>query len=187
MGSAQCSSARETVYGGEAPQSVHQAADASMENLSFWQHYFHSVTASTRRQHGDHLVILLLKTLLAVSNVQPVLVILLTVRLYVPRPPVVLNLAMPVELVVAVCVTVAPPGLAHIAETTAPETVVPLASLTTTVPVTLTFFPCSAADKLIEVLHNKVLPAGLTIMVTVSLRLTLLLSQTVNVAGYVPA
>ena len=112
---------------------------------------------------------------------------LVTVSVYVPRLPLVLKFAPPVELVVAVCVTVVPPGLVQMTVTTAPDTAAPLPSLTTTFPVTPTFFPCSAADKLIAVLRIAVALAGFTMMVTEALALALLLSVTVSVAVKVPA
>lgn len=68
---------------------------------------------------------LLLNTLLAGSNVIPDLVILVTVRVYVPRPLLVVNRATPELLVVAVLFCFVPLGRVQVAYTVAPETVAP--------------------------------------------------------------
>ena len=107
---------------------------------------------------------------------------LVTVSVYVPRPPLVLNLAMPAELVVALCTSVPPPGMAHVAETTAPDTTAAPSVLTATLPVTLTFLRVCVADKLIAVLRSTVLLAALTTIVVAVLARALALSVTVSVA-----
>ena len=130
---------------------------------------------------------LLVKTLFTASNAQAALAMLVTVSVYVPRLPLVLNVAMPAAFVVAVCFTFVPLGLVQKAETTAPATDAPLASATVTSPITLTFFPCSVADKVIAVLRSIVVVTGLTTIWTVSLAVALVLSVTVSVAVKVPA
>ena len=84
---------------------------------------------------------LLVRTLPALSKVQPDLVMLVTVNVYVPRLPLVLNFARPLEPVVAVCVTVVPPGLVHVAETVAPASAAPAPFTTAMLPVMVALLP----------------------------------------------
>ena len=63
---------------------------------------------------------------------------LLTVSVYVPRPPLVLNAATPLVLVVAVCAAWLPSGRVHVACTCALATTLPFSSFTVTLPLTVT-------------------------------------------------
>src|SRR4029077_2948090 len=82
---------------------------------------------------------------------------LLILSVYVPRPPFVIKLLPPLASELAVWLKVVPLGLVQVAATVAPGTAAPLASLTVTIPFTLTWlFFISAAERLMLVLRNAV-------------------------------
>src|SRR6476659_4482672 len=86
---------------------------------------------------------------------------LLTLSEYVPRPPFVIKLLPPVVSELAVWFCIVPLGLVQVAATFAPGTAAPFASLTATIPFTLTWlFFINVPERLMLVLRNAVVGVG---------------------------
>ena len=107
---------------------------------------------------------------------------LVTVNVYMPRLPLVLNWAIPVEPVVAVWVTVVPSGLRQATFTFTPETAALAASRTTTWPLTVTRLPMRVAERLMAVLRSVFAVESVTVMVTPALAVEPALSVTMSIA-----